>query len=574
LTNKIGLFMNIVSKLGVVQAGLLIVGGIGIDLMRFERERTKLQYTLDRSVLAAADLEQPLDPEGVVRDYFQKAGLLQNLSIVNVSGDQFHRQVSGNVSAEVETLFMHMTGLDMLSANVRATAVERIPNVEISLVLDISGSMKTNDRVSLMKSAAKQFTSTVLARNSDAETGAMNSYQTSLNVIPFSGQTNPGSTMFEYMGGVRSGGVSPYEETNHFPEWQQDISNVVFRFDTDGDTFPDYSVKIEGYPDNDVEMFNKDDLDTYFKYAIEYIYEANSTLVGTEAMVGATIKGGKQPTNYYSTQEEGLGDPAYDDGPIKFNNVDMTIDFFDFYNGIVPNNVSSCIEMTSADFQSTGMPTGSDEQTPYFANWDYDEVTQDWGWCPEDSMSIQYAQKDETALHGFIDNLRLHDGTGTNFGMKYALATLDPDTQPAFAHLSANGEVPAEFQNRPLSWNAETSSKYIVLMTDGRTSTQVRPAEILDTQNSDTELTMRPAEDSVVETSSWSNLQMFHQQCMLAKSMGVTIYTVALETSDIAAEDVRECASSPSHFFEVTGTEVIDTFVAIASSIQKLRLIE
>jgi Putative Flp pilus-assembly TadE/G-like len=551
-----------------------MIAGVGIDVIHSERDRVEMQNTLDRAVLAAADLRQERDPESVVRDYFQKAGLLEHLNSVTVNVDQFERRVSADAALDTQTQFMRMTGVDRLTSNARSTAVERVPNVEISLVLDISGSMGINDRVSLMKTAAKEFTSKVLERNADTVSGETNEHLTSVSVVPFSGQTNPGSTMFEYLGGVRFGGVSDEHETNYFPEWQQDISNIVFRFDTNGDSEIDYSVKIEGYPDNDVEMFNKDDLDTYYQYAIQYIYEVNPSLEGTDQMVGATIKGGKEPTSYFSTQEEGMGDPTSDEGPTKFNNVDMTIQFNDFYNGIVPNNVSSCIEMTDEDFMSTGLPTGTDEQTPYFVNWDYDAVTQDWGWCPEDSMAIQYAQNNETLLHDFIDNLRLHDGTGTNYGMKYALALLDPSTQPAFAHLADNGEVPTENQNRPLSWDGEESSKYIVLMTDGRTSTQIRPAETLDVENSDIELTGRPAEDAVVDSSSQSNLEMFLYQCSLAKDTGVTIYTVALETSEIATSEVKNCASSPSHFFEVTGDEVIETFVSIASFIQKLRLIE
>ncbi len=34
---------------------ILFIGGSGVDLMRFETERAKLQSTLDRAVLAAAD---------------------------------------------------------------------------------------------------------------------------------------------------------------------------------------------------------------------------------------------------------------------------------------------------------------------------------------------------------------------------------------------------------------------------------------------------------------------------------------------------------------------------------------
>jgi Flp pilus assembly protein TadG len=566
---------------------ILMVGGIGVDLMRFERDRTNLQYTLDRAVLAAADLEQPLEPTAVVNDYFAKAGLLQYLTSVHVTGDKFHRKVSGSVSMDIQTQFMRMTGTEILTAVVSAAAIEQVPNVEISLVLDISGSMKTNDRVTLMKTAAKSFTSTALARNTDSETGTSSPFQTSVSVVPFSGQTNPGATMFEYLGGERIGTTTA---SNYFPEWQQDTSNVTFRFDLSGgpdggpDGIIDYSVKIEGFPDNDVEMFNKDDLDTYYKYAIEYIAQVSTEITLTDSgmvdsgMVGATIKGGQQPTSFYNMEEDYLGDDILgnpdETGPAEFNNVDLTIDFFEFYNSLVPNNISSCLEMTYQDFMSTGLPTGSIEQVPYFVNWDYDEATQDWGWCPEDSMSIQYAQNDVDALTTFIDNLRLFDGTGTNYGMKYALALLDPNTQPAFAHLAANGEVPSEFQNRPLAWDTGDTSKYIVLLTDGRTGIQIRPTDTLDPDNTDTELTDRPASESTTESSSWTNLQMFHHQCELAKSMGVTIYTVALETSYLASAEVKQCASSPSHFFEVTGTEIIETFVSIASSIQKLRLYE
>jgi hypothetical protein len=42
----------------------------------------------------------------------------------------------------------------------------------------------------------------------------------------------------------------------------------------------------------------------------------------------------------------------------------------------------------------------------------------------------------------------------------------------------------------------------------------------------------------------------------------------------LSAGEIAECASSPSHFFEVTGSGSATTFVSIASSIQQLHLIE
>ncbi|SHG50216.1 TadE/TadG family type IV pilus assembly protein [Cognatishimia maritima] len=556
---------------------ILLVGGIGVDMMSYHRDRAHLQMSLDNAVLAAADLSQPLDAESVVDDYLNSAGLGEYLTGTYVQEDPFEKTVSATIESNYVTQLMHLNGINSLDINVVSAAMERTPSTEISVVLDISGSMGVNNRLSLMQLASKRFISKSLERNVDPETGLVNDYHTSINVVPFAGQTNPGSTMFEELGGERFGTTTSenYFEVN---EWGQDISNVVFWFDLDNDGFEDYSVKIDNFPDNDVDLFNKDDLDTYYLYALDYFAElfpdvlgdlsAPGETGGTSYFLGATIKGGIQPTTFFNE----YGDPV--DGPTEFRKTDEVVEFVDFYAQIVPNNESSCIEFQYNDFLTTGMPVGNGEQTPHFVNWDFDEVSQNWGWCPDDDMAIQYAQDDETKLHSFIDNIRLFDGTGTNYGMKYALATLDPASQPYFEYMNLKGEVPDAYKNRPLGWDADDSSKFIVLLTDGRTGAQVRPADELDTENNDTELDVRPAEDSVVESDQLENIELFLYQCELAKSQGVVVYTVALETSDVAAEEIRTCASSESHFFEVTGEELVDTFVSIASSIQRLRLIQ
>lgn len=63
---------------------IIILAGIGVDFMRHETLRTELQGTLDRAVLAAANLENTLDAEGVVTDYFEKAGLIEFLDDVKM----------------------------------------------------------------------------------------------------------------------------------------------------------------------------------------------------------------------------------------------------------------------------------------------------------------------------------------------------------------------------------------------------------------------------------------------------------------------------------------------------------
>ena len=72
---------------------------------------------------------------------------------------------------------------------------------------------------------------------------------------------------------------------------------------------------------------------------------------------------------------------------------------------------------------------------------------------------------------------RGHDGTGTQIGMKWGLALLDPTTQPiiqSFA-INENHPVPLEFANRPAAYGTGGVTKVIVLMTDGNIRYQARP---------------------------------------------------------------------------------------------------
>jgi Flp pilus assembly protein TadG len=166
---------------------MTMMGGFAIDLMKYEQTRTTLQNTLDRSTLAAAALTQERDPETVVRDYFHAAGISETLTRVEVTEGINFRQVVADAGADTNPYFMHMLGIDRFDAVGRSGAEQRITNVEIVLVLDVSGSMGSNNRLINLKSAAKEFVTTVL--NSDVE------QRISIALVPFNGQVNLGATL-------------------------------------------------------------------------------------------------------------------------------------------------------------------------------------------------------------------------------------------------------------------------------------------------------------------------------------------------------------------------------------------
>ena len=132
--------------------------------MRYETTRTTLQNTLDRFTLAAASLPQKLDPEAVVRDYASKVGLTEYLTSVTVVNDPNYRNAKAKALADTQPFFLHLIGVEEFKAPGSFTAEQRVSNVEVMLVLDVSGSM-AGTKMTNLKSAASKFVETVLTSN-------------------------------------------------------------------------------------------------------------------------------------------------------------------------------------------------------------------------------------------------------------------------------------------------------------------------------------------------------------------------------------------------------------------------
>jgi Flp pilus assembly protein TadG len=163
---------------------MLMIGGMSVDLMRHEAARTQCQNTADRASLAAAAMRQTLEPEDVVTDYFEKAGASDCLVDTVVDEGLNYRNVRVDTRVDVPSMFMQMLGVDELVTPGVGAAEERITNVEISLVLDISGSMGSNSKIQNMRDAAEEFVREIL--EDDLEN------RISVSLVPYNGQVNIG----------------------------------------------------------------------------------------------------------------------------------------------------------------------------------------------------------------------------------------------------------------------------------------------------------------------------------------------------------------------------------------------
>lgn len=124
--------------------------------------------------------------------------------------------------------------------------------------------------------------------------------------------------------------------TDFFPEWPQDISNVVFYFDTNGDGEIDYSVKIDDFPDSGDASWISNDLDDFYAGLVDFIIASDPNVSSGPAVIGVSIKGGVQPTQFFAVAEDENG-PLPDSGPTMNTGPgnDATLlygDFFDQYD--------------------------------------------------------------------------------------------------------------------------------------------------------------------------------------------------------------------------------------------------
>lgn len=174
---------------------MLVVGGMAVDFMRFESRRTMMQGALDNAVLAAADLDQQLDPAAVVVDHMTKSEAGNCLSSApKVTPGATYRKVEAECRMVLNTFFIGLVGMDTLEASAASIAIEGVGDVEVSLILDISGSMRetipntTESKIERLRTAGGAFVDTLLKPEYEDKV--------SLSLIAYSEDVNVGPDLY------------------------------------------------------------------------------------------------------------------------------------------------------------------------------------------------------------------------------------------------------------------------------------------------------------------------------------------------------------------------------------------
>lgn len=263
---------------------------------------------------------------------------------------------------------------------------------------------------------------------------------------------------------------------------------------------------------------------------------------------------------------------------------------FDHLRSSVVHNYSHCIEFTSSDYNTATMPGyRSRAQMQYFQfskPWNqkngvtYPEIG--WGWCPgSGEEEIVYMSQSVSQLQTAIDNLNTHEATGTQNGMKWGVSLLDPSASTLVGKLVTAGQVDSTFSDRPFAYSKVSNKKFVVIMSDGNTTQQLRLKSWKYNSSSErayyaNNLSSNQGNDFNYNTTSTSAARsQFLSVCQQAKDAGIIIFTIGFDIIDgsAAQTDLSACATSASHFYDVDGLALNNAFSAIASTIQKLKLV-
>lgn len=222
-TNSLAkLLRNRRGNVGIMAALLMIplttISGGAVDLMLHERLRSSFQNDLDRGVLAAASLTQTIPARKTIEDYLDAAGHSGYSLMIDEGTAVNKRVVSATAEFPMETTFLYLVGIRNINVVAHSKAEEAKQNIEISMVLDVSGSM-TGSRMNALRPAAKSFINRLL-RDETKD-------YTSINLIPFAGQVSVGEKVFDALVEGATKPVRQHDKSSCFGNLDTKFSEAI-----------------------------------------------------------------------------------------------------------------------------------------------------------------------------------------------------------------------------------------------------------------------------------------------------------------------------------------------------------
>jgi hypothetical protein len=519
---------------------MLMIGGIAYDLLRNENVRSHLQSLSDTAALAGANLNNTQDPEVVVQDYFNKAGLAGYLKDVKVTQAVNSRKVTVIADSTTKTTFMHLSGVEDLPVYALGTAQQDAGDIEIAMILDVSGSMVGQKEANL-ETAARSFIDTVLP-----DTSIPVDERPTVSLIPYNDMANIGLTYGPYFN----------MSTEHTYSWCARLDDAIFdtvvwdddaeverlgHYDSRNNT--SYTPMSNEANTNSVETKCPTDLTNSF-----LLYETDPTTLKNHITA-------LEADNRYGWTAIALG--------AKFGTVTLDPSGRDITNEMVLDGVldARAANLPKDYVQASGVP-----------NTKVMVLMTDGANTLQRDLKQKHKSGNSNVYYAPIYKDYFRNKVSAGYSV-YSPSRASKGKSPWWFPYYGRWYWNNPFQSWGVSYSRLTNTELFNKQTMLHIGHRIFTSSVPEYGDYVYYSKKNPYANGYEEYISSSGLDdQTEEICDAAKAAGMVIYAVAFEAPTGGKELMAYCASTPAHYFEVTGTQVILAFEAIGRNINQLKL--
>ncbi len=493
--------------------------GLAVDGARGYMLKSKLSYAVDAAGLAGGRAFETELREQDILMFFEAnfpSGYMDSEVVggaPNVTFDDDANTVTIEAAATMPTRFMNIAGISEMTVTAKTVIQRHLPGMELVLVMDNTGSMRSGGKIDAMKDAA---TALINILYGDRET--VDNFWVGL--VPYSATVNIGTSRTDWLTGFDPNDFLPTSwkgcvEARSYPNDSNDALPTVeqwrpFLWPSTIEQFPNpYHVAGAG-------SYNQNDPSTW----------------------GAFLNGDNQ------------WDPSGPQSDLKEANSDQN-------NGTGPN-LGCGPAITPLIASKTDVLAAIDEMLPWHRGGTMANLGLAWGWrvlspawrglwggSTPNNLPFDYAAPNMAKTVILLTD-------GRNEWYDWPGGTWQAGGQQHFSGIPGSNRYPGSYKNEFRStWPGADYTAYGRL-TEGRLGT---------TSNS--------AAKTVV------NNRML-ELCTAMKAQGIKVYTITFQLNDATIQQLyRDCATSDEFYFNSpSNSDLQQVFVQIADELSNLRIAE
>jgi Flp pilus assembly protein TadG len=568
------------------------LAGFAIDFSRVLVDKQKLQMATDAAALAAAH-DAFMDREErivVVEAHLNHLEEELGREIEYTLTQDENGQILLETHLTVNTTIAKVMGHDFVDVNVRSGAVEGGADIEVAMIVDVTGSM-AGSRIRALRTAAQDLVDIVVRDQQDP-------YYSKVAMIPYAVAVNVGP----YADAAR-GSITPGVDISD-AEWRgagtKDITNITRSNPavvtssrhgfSDGDEI--YISGVKGMREVNDKTFTVVNTTTnsfelqgvnsssFRKYKRNGTAEQRCLNAACEVKVTAEDHGlaegdhivisgvsgmtqintgtndtwqisGVTDDTFFLSGSDGSRYGGYRNGGTTFCTV-AGCEYFRFDNA--SSNSQRVFRVRGCVTERTGDEAFTDTSpVAYPVGLHYSRNSSD---CP--SNAFVPLTNDKELLSDHIDDLETAGSTAGHMGAAWGLYSLSPRFGTIFPPESRGAEY-----GRP------KLHKFAVFMTDGEFNSSFCKNVLARGSNGSS------SDQINCYAENGNSFTQAGEYCTAMKNQGIIVYTVGLQVSSSGLRDaLTGCASSNSHaYFPAAPSELVEVFQQIGRAINEVRLV-